>query len=218
MQHVIEPIVQWVTDFIGQFGAWGWVAVFILMVLESACIPVPSEAIMPFAGFVVSEGKMSLFAIVAAGVAGNLVGSWIAYWIGLYGGRPFIDKYGKYVLLRHHHLDLAESWFDRWGAPTVFFSRCLPIVRTFISLPAGMAKMPFWKFTLYTALGCIPWVFMLGYVGVKLGDNWEKIRTYLHYLDYAVVAAIIVAIVWWVVKRRRRGPQVDAAADAGDEA
>ena len=218
MQHVIEPIVQWVTDFIGQFGAWGWVAVFILMVLESACIPVPSEAIMPFAGFVVSEGKMSLFAIVAAGVAGNLVGSWIAYWIGLYGGRPFIDKYGKYVLLRHHHLDLAESWFDRWGAPTVFFSRCLPIVRTFISLPAGMAKMPFWKFTLYTALGCIPWVFMLGYVGVKLGDNWEKIRTYLHYLDYAVVAAIVVAIVWWVVKRRRRGPQVDAAADAGDEA
>jgi len=218
MQHVIEPIVQWVTDFIGQFGAWGWVAVFILMVLESACIPVPSEAIMPFAGFVVSEGKMSLFAIVAAGVAGNLVGSWIAYWIGLYGGRPFIDKYGKYVLLRHHHLDLAESWFDRWGAPTVFFSRCLPIVRTFISLPAGMARMPFWKFTLYTTLGCVPWVFMLGYVGVKLGEHWERIRTYLHYLDYAVVAAIVVAIVWWVVKRRRRGPQVDAVADAGDEA
>ena len=218
MEHLIEPIVQWVTDFIGQFGAWGWVAVFLLMVLESACIPVPSEAIMPFAGFVVSEGKMSLWSIVAAGVAGNVVGSWIAYWIGLYGGRPFIDKYGKYVLLRHHHLELAERWFDRWGAPTVFFSRCLPIVRTFISLPAGMGRMPFWKFTLYTTLGCVPWVFMLGYVGVQLGDHWEKIRMYLHYLDYAVVVAIVAVIVWWVVKRRRRGPQVDAAAEAGDEA
>jgi len=179
---------------------------------------VPSEAIMPFAGFVVSEGKMSLFAIVAAGVAGNIVGSWIAYWIGLYGGRPFVDKYGKYVLLRHHHLEIAERWFDRWGAPTVFFSRMLPIVRTFISLPAGMARMPFWKFTLYTALGCIPWVFMLGYLGVKMGDNWERIRTYLHYLDYAVVAGAIVIVIWWIVKRRRRGgPDVDVIADAGDE-
>jgi membrane protein DedA with SNARE-associated domain len=221
MEHIIEPIVNWVTQFIGQFGAWGWVAVFILMVLESACIPVPSEAIMPFAGFVVSEGEMSLFAIVTAGVAGNVVGSWISYWIGLYGGRPFVDKYGKYVLLRHHHLDLAERWFERWGAPTVFFSRMLPIVRTFISLPAGMARMPFWKFTLYTTLGCIPWVFMLGYVGVKLGDNWEKIRSYLHYADYLVLAAIVAIVVWQVVKWRRRGPRdlsSDAALEAGDEA
>jgi len=221
MEHIIEPIVNWVTHFIGQFGSWGWVAVFILMVLESACIPVPSEAIMPFAGFVVSEGEMSLFAIVTAGVAGNVVGSWISYWIGLYGGRPFVDKYGKYVLLRHHHLDLAERWFERWGAPTVFFSRMLPIVRTFISLPAGMARMPFWKFTLYTTLGCIPWVFMLGYVGVKLGDNWEKIRSYLHYADYLVLAAIVAIVVWQVVKWRRRGPRdlsSDAALEAGDEA
>jgi membrane protein DedA with SNARE-associated domain len=221
MEHIIEPIVNWVTQFIGQFGAWGWVAVFILMVLESACIPVPSEAIMPFAGFVVSEGEMSLFAIVTAGVAGNVVGSWISYWIGLYGGRPFVDKYGKYVLLRHHHLDLAERWFERWGAPTVFFSRMLPIVRTFISLPAGMARMPFWKFTLYTTLGCIPWVFMLGYVGVKLGDNWEKIRSYLHYADYLVLATIVAIVVWQVVKWRRRGPRglsSDAALEAGDEA
>jgi membrane protein DedA with SNARE-associated domain len=220
MQYVIEPIVNWVTHFIGQFGAWGWVAVFILMVLESACIPVPSEAIMPFAGFVVSQGKMSLAAIVVAGVAGNIVGSWIAYWIGLYGGRPFVDKYGKYVLLRHHHLDVAERWFERWGAPTVFFSRMLPIVRTFISLPAGMARMPFWKFTLYTALGCIPWVLMLGYVGVQLGDNWEKVRTYLHYADYLVAAAIVAIVVWRVVKWRRRGPRdmsPDAALDTGDE-
>ena len=137
-------------------------------------------------------------------MAGNVVGSWIAYWIGLYGGRPFVDKYGKYVLMRHHHLDVAERWFDRWGAPTVFFSRMLPIVRTFISLPAGMARMPFWKFTLYTTLGCIPWVLMLGYVGVKLGENWEEIRTYLHYVDYLVAAGLVVLVVWWVWSDRRR--------------
>ncbi len=102
-------------------------------------------------------------------MAGNVVGSWIAYWIGLYGGRPFIDRWGKYVLLRHHHLELAERWFDRWGAPTVFFSRMLPIVRTFISLPAGMGRMPFWKFTVYTLLGCIPWVIFLTWLGVRGG-------------------------------------------------
>jgi membrane protein DedA with SNARE-associated domain len=220
MEHIIGPIVDWVTAFIGQFGSWGWVAVFILMTLESACIPIPSEAIMPFAGFAVSEGTMSLWSIVAAGVAGNVVGSWIAYWIGLYGGRPFVDKYGKYVLMRHHHLDVAERWFDRWGAPTVFFSRMLPIVRTFISLPAGMARMPFWKFTLYTALGCIPWVFMLGYVGVKLGDNWEEIRAYLHYADYVVAVGLVALAVWWIVRirRRRDGDDGGSVVGAGDEA
>ncbi|MEI6502377.1 MAG: DedA family protein [Armatimonadota bacterium] len=160
------------------------------MLLESACIPVPSEAIMPFAGFAVSEGTMTLFGITVAGVAGNLIGSWIAYWVGLYGGRPFIDKYGKYVLLRHHHVELAERWFAKYGPVTVFFSRMLPIVRTFISLPAGIAKMPFWKFTLYTTLGCIPWVFFLGWLGTRLCAHWEDIRPYLHYADYAVVVAL----------------------------
>ena len=153
MQSIIDAVVQWATHLIGD---WGLPAVFFLMLLESACIPVPSEAIMPFAGFAVSEGPMTLIGITVAGVAGNLVGSWIAYWVGLYGGRPFIDKYGKYVLLRHHHVELAERWFARYGPLAVFFSRVLPIVRTFISLPAGVARMPFWKFTLYTVLGMHP--------------------------------------------------------------
>jgi len=209
---VIDIVVQWAT---GLIGAWGLPGVFLLMLLESACIPVPSEAIMPFAGFAVNEGDMVFWGAVVAGVAGNLVGSWVAYWIGLYGGRPFIDRWGKYVLLRHHHLDMAERWFERWGAPTVFFSRMIPIVRTFISLPAGMGRMPFWKFTVYTALGCIPWVILLTWVGVRLGDNWEAIRGWLHYADYVVAAAIVIVVAWLVVRRRRRRPEGASATGPG---
>jgi membrane protein DedA with SNARE-associated domain len=209
MQSVIDIVVQWATGLIGD---WGLPAVFFLMLLESACIPIPSEAIMPFAGFAVSEGHMTLLSITAAGVLGNVVGSWIAYGVGLYGGRPFIDRYGKYVLLRHHHVELAERWFAKYGPAAVFFSRVLPIVRTFISLPAGIARMPFWKFTLYTLLGCVPWVLMLGFVGVKLGDHWEDIRPLLHYADYAVVAALVALVVWLVVRRRGGGA---APADDG---
>jgi membrane protein DedA with SNARE-associated domain len=202
MQSIINSVVQWCTHLI---GSWGLPAVFLLMLLESACIPVPSEAIMPFAGFAVSQGKLTLAGIVIAGVAGNLVGSWIAYAVGFYGGRPFVDRWGKYVLLRPHHLDTAQHWFDHYGAPVVFFGRMIPIVRTFISLPAGFGKMKFWKFTLFTALGCIPWVAMLGYLGYKLGANWDKIQPYLHYADYLVVLAFIVLVVYAVMRWRRRG-------------
>ena len=222
MTSIIDIVVQWATNLIGD---WGLPAVFFLMLLESACIPVPSEAIMPFAGFAVSEGTMTLFAITVAGVAGNVVGSWIAYWVGLYGGRPFIDRYGKYVLLRHHHVELAERWFAKYGPVAVFFSRMLPIVRTFISLPAGIAKMPFWKFTLYTVLGCIPWVFFLGWLGTRLGAHWEDIRPYLHYADYVVVAALAGIVVYLVVKWRRGRPSgarpgrdVNTDADASPDA
>jgi len=219
---IIDIVVQWATNLI---GAWGLPAVFFLMLLESACIPVPSEAIMPFAGFAVSEGTLTFVGIVAAGVAGNLVGSWIAYAVGYYGGRPFVDRWGKYVLLRPHHLDTAQHWFDKYGAPVVFFGRMLPIVRTFISLPAGIAKMPFWKFTLYTVLGCIPWVFFLGWLGTRLGAHWEDIRPYLHYADYAVVAALAGIVVYLVVKWRRGrgagerpGRDVNTDADAAPDA
>lgn len=205
MQPIIDVIVQWATELI---GAWGLPAVFILMLLESACIPVPSEAIMLFAGFAVSTGDMTLLGITVAGVLGNLIGSWIAYAVGLYGGRPFIDKYGKYIFMRHHHVELAERWFAKYGPATVFFSRMLPIVRTFISLPAGIGKMPFGRFTLYTALGCIPWVLLLGWIGMKVGDNWEAIRDQLHYADYAVAAAIVGFIAYRYVKWRRRRTSV----------
>jgi membrane protein DedA with SNARE-associated domain len=211
MQSIIDIVVQWATALIGQ---WGLPAVFVLMLLESACIPIPSEATMLFAGFAVSTGDMSLLGITAAGVAGNVIGSWAAYAVGLYGGRPFIDKYGKYVLLRHHHVELAERWFAKYGPAAVFFSRLLPIVRTFISLPAGIGKMPFWKFTVYTIAGCIPWVLLLGWVGMKAGDNWEAIRAQLHYADYVVVVAIVAFVVYRFLKWQR-GRRARLTAEVG---
>jgi membrane protein DedA with SNARE-associated domain len=209
MQHIIDPIVTFCTSLIGH---WGLPAVFVLMLLESACIPIPSEAIMPFAGFAVSQGNLSLVGIVVAGVAGNLCGACISYAVGYYGGRPFVERYGRYVLLRMHHLVWAERFFARYGPITVFFARMVPIVCTFISLPAGFGRMPFWKFVAYTVMGSTIWVLLLGFVGEKLGSNWTKIDPLLHYLDYAVVAAVIVFVVWIVVRRRRGRP--DAAGGA----
>jgi len=198
---VVEPIVNVATDFIGSAGV---VAVFLLMILESACIPVPSEAIMLFAGFSVSKGELTLFGIVAAGVLGNLVGSWIAYAVGYYGRLDLLER-NKLIHISPKHLAWADSWFERYGAPTVFFSRMLPIIRTFISLPAGVAKMPFWRFSAYTFLGSIPWVLALAIVGEKVGDNWEDWRHKLGYLDYVVLAAIVAGVIYLVVKRRRDG-------------
>jgi membrane protein DedA with SNARE-associated domain len=198
---VVEPIVDVSTEFIGSAGV---VAVFLLMTLESACIPVPSEAIMLFAGFSVSEGDLTLFGVVAAGVLGNVVGSWIAYAVGYYGRLDLLER-NRLIHVSPKHLKWADDWFARYGAATVFFSRMLPIVRTFISLPAGVAKMPFWRFTAYTLAGCIPWVLMLALVGRSVGDNWEDWRHKLGYLDYVVLAAIVVAVIYLIVKRRRSG-------------
>jgi membrane protein DedA with SNARE-associated domain len=202
---VVEPIVDVATEFIGSAGV---VAVFLLMVLESACIPVPSEAIMLFAGFSVSNGELTLFGIVAAGVLGNLVGSWIAYAVGYYGRLDLLER-NKLIHISPKHLKWADDWFERYGSATVFFSRMLPIIRTFISLPAGVAKMPFWRFTVFTLAGCIPWVLLLALVGRSVGDNWEDWRHKLGYLDYVVVVAIVVGIVYLIVKRRRGGPGED---------
>lgn len=198
---VVEPIIEVATEFIGSAGYLG---VFVLMILESACIPIPSEAIMLFAGFSASKGELTLFGIVAAGVLGNLVGSWIAYAVGYFGRIDLLEK-NKLIHISPKHLKWADDWFARYGAATVFFSRMLPIIRTFISLPAGVAKMPFWRFTAYTLLGSIPWVLMLALVGEAVGDNWEDWRHKLGYLDYLVLAAIVVGVIYWLVKRRRNG-------------
>jgi membrane protein DedA with SNARE-associated domain len=197
----LDPIVNAGTDFIGSAGL---PAVFVLMTLESACLPVPSEAIMLFAGASVAAGELSLFGVVAAGVLGNLVGSWIAYAVGYYGRLDLLEK-NKLIHISPKHLKWADDWFERYGAATVFFSRMLPIVRTFISLPAGVAKMPFWRFTTLTLLGCIPWVLMLALVGRSVGENWEEWREHLHYLDYAVVVAVLALAVYLVMRRRRGG-------------
>jgi membrane protein DedA with SNARE-associated domain len=208
---VVEPIVDLATEFIGSAGV---VAVFLLMVLESACIPVPSEAIMLFAGFSVSNGELSLFGVVAAGVLGNLVGSWIAYAVGYHGRLDLLEK-NRLIHLNPKHLKWADDWFERYGSATVFFSRMLPIVRTFISLPAGVAKMPFWRFTALTLAGCVPWVLALALVGEAVGDNWEDWRHKLGYLDYAVLAAIVAGLVYLVVRRRRRDDGTVAPPAAG---
>ena len=199
LEAILQPLIDWVTETIGHYGLF---AVFGLMLLESMGILIPSEAISPFAGYLVSQGRIGLFGAVSAGVLGNLAGSWIAYLIGLWGGRELWFHYGRYVGVRQHHLILAEKWFDKYGEFTVFISRCLPVVRTFISFPAGTARMNFAKFTFYTFLGCVPWVFALTYLGYLLGENWEMIGDYLHYLDYAVTLGVLAGAVYLFLRWR----------------
>ena len=184
--------------------AMGLPGVFLLMVLESACIPVPSEATMLFAGFNVSNGEYSLVAATLVGSVANLVGSWIAYGIGYFGRVDILEKHGRKLHIKKSHLEWADRWFERHGDATVFFTRMLPIIRTFISLPAGVARMPFWRFSLLTIAGCLPWVLLLTFIGKQAGDNWESWKDSLHYVDYAVLAAIAIGIVWLVVRNRRR--------------
>ena len=212
LASITDPLVRFATNVVGDLGLAG---VFVLMLLESACIPIPSEATMLFAGFNVSEGHYSLLAVVATGVAANLVGSWIAYAVGYYGRIDILEKHGRKLHIKPSHLEVADRWFARHGDATVFFTRMLPVIRTFISLPAGVAKMPFWRFTLFTVAGCLPWVFMLAFIGKQVGANWEKWKDSLHYVDYAVVALVVVGVVLLVLRRRRgrRRPR-GAAADA----
>jgi membrane protein DedA with SNARE-associated domain len=201
LASITDPLVNAAVDVVDALGLPG---VFVLMVLESACIPVPSEATMLFAGFAVSRGEFSLVAAVAVGSFANLVGSWIAYWVGYAGRVDVLEKHGRKLHIKKSHLEWADRWFERHGDATVFFTRMMPIVRTFISLPAGVARMPFWRFSLLTVLGCIPWVLMLTLIGKHAGDNWEKWKDNLHYVDYAVAALIVAGVVLLVVRARRR--------------
>jgi membrane protein DedA with SNARE-associated domain len=200
MPDLTAPIINFATEQVGAYGAW---AVFVLMILESACIPVPSEAIMLYGGFLVGRGEASMFWIVVAGVGGNVIGSWIAYWVGYAKGREWLLRW-RWLHVTPKHLDWADRWFDRYGDWAVLLSRCLPIIRTFISLPAGITRMPFWRFTILTLIGCIPWVVMLAFAGRAVGDNWESLQKQLHYVDYVLAAAIIGSIVYLVVRQRRR--------------
>jgi membrane protein DedA with SNARE-associated domain len=208
---ITDPLVNAAVDVVNAMGLAG---VFVLMVLESACIPIPSEATMLFAGFNVSHGQYSLFAAVAVGSVANLVGSWIAYAVGYYGRVGWLLTHGKKIHIKESHLQTADRWFERHGDATVFFTRMLPIVRTFISLPAGVARMPFWRFTVLTLAGCVPWVFLLTFVGKQAGDNWTKWKDSLHYVDYAVAALIVVGIVYLIVRGRRRRRDQAAAESA----
>ena len=195
----MEQFFNVVIDYI---DLWGYSAIIIGMALESACIPIPSELIFGFAGYLVYLGRLDLTLAVTAGVVGGLFGSIIAYLVGYYGGQSFVAKYGKYILLSKGHVDLAQKWFDQYGVKATFFSRLLPVVRTFISLPAGFAKVNFTKFILYTLLGSIPWTVALIYAGKLLGENWQALNVIGHNASIAVAVGL-VAIVFYYVRKNR---------------
>lgn len=216
---ITEPLMDFATGVVDDLGLWG---IFILMVPESALIPIPSEATMLFAGFSVYKGTYTMLEAVMVGSIANVVGSWIAYGLGYFGRLDLIEKHGKKLHISPKHLKMTDDWFQKHGAATVFWARMLPIVRTFISLPAGVAKMNFWKFTLYTFLGCIPWMFMLTFIGKTAGENWEDWKVHLHWIDYAVATIIVVGAAYfgirWLRDRKSGGEgEPDAAPDSSPD-
>ncbi len=217
---VLAILNDFITNLIGDYG---YLAVFVLMVLESACVPIPSEVTMLFGGALASaafagpDQQLNLVTVALVGTAGNLVGSWLAYWAGYVGGRPLIDRFGRYLLVLPHEVDRAHVWFERHGEMAVFASRLLPVIRTFISLPAGVARMPFGRFTLYTVLGCLPWTFALAGLGYALGENWTAVEAILQPIAWAIVAIVLVAGVWWVSHRYRKVRAAYAELDRAAE-
>ncbi len=194
-----EKILTVLFGFISTLiGATGYLGITLLMAIESACIPLPSELIMPFAGYLVYTGKMNLFGVATAGAIGCNLGSLIAYEIGHYGGRPLVERYGRWILMGRRELDWADHFFKSRGELAIVIGRMLPVIRTFIALPAGIARMPRAKFHIYTFIGSWPWCFGLAYLGMKLGENWRSLGKYFHQFD-AVIGAVIVAAVAWFI-------------------
>lgn len=196
---MIETILSWLAHLVTTtIETTGYAGIFFLMLAESANIPIPSEVIMPFSGSLVAHGRFSFLGVVATGTLGNVAGSLISYWIGRYGGRPFLDRYGRYLFISHHHLDLADRWFARYGLAAVFFGRLLPVIRTFISFPAGIARVSLVRFIVATTLGALPFVLFLTWIGKILGENWETIRFYFRGADLFIAFLLIVGVVWWL--------------------
>lgn len=195
VDKLITLIAGLITATIAHLGYGG---IVLLMAIESACIPLPSEVIMPFSGYLVSTGELRLGVVALAGAVGCVLGSLVAYGVGAWGGRPLVEKYGKYVLISRRDLSLAERWFDRHGDITVFIGRLLPVVRTFIALPAGIARMPLWRFNIYTFAGSFIWSWGLAWIGKKLGENWNTLGVYFHRFDALIGAALVVAGAWYV--------------------
>ncbi len=201
IENILSVISQWIISVIAQSGYWGVVG---LMAVESANIPLPSEVIMPFAGFLASRGELTVWGAGFAGGLGCTIGSAVSWWIGRYGGRRAVEKYGRFVLLSSGDVERGERWFRRWGHSIAFFSRLLPVVRTFISFPAGIARVPLGIFLLYTFLGSVIWSTVLAWVGKQLGDNWESVKSYFHGADWVVVVVIVACVVWWIWRHVRK--------------
>lgn len=201
METLLTELGKFVTYLISSFGYAG---VFFAMALESALIPLPSEIILPFTGYMVYRGDFDLWTATIAATSGNLFGAMVAYYIGVWGGRPFVERYGKYFLINERELAWTDRLFAKHGEVTVLIGRMLPIVRTFISLPAGIARMNPFKMGLYTVLGALPWCFMLIVVGKKLGENWNSLKPYFHRFDTVIAVLIILGLAYWLWHRLRR--------------
>lgn len=196
---MIEKILASVAAFIiSVISTMGYGGIVLLMAIESACIPLPSEVIMPFAGYLVFKGEMTLWGIALAGAIGCVIGSIPAYYVGMYGGRPLAEKYGKYVLISKHDLDMADRWFEKHGDIIIFIARLLPAVRTFIAFPAGVARMNMTKFIAYTFVGSLIWCWVLGYAGMKFGQHWEDLKMYFHEFHYVIIALGVIFAAWYV--------------------
>jgi len=199
---MIAKIITILSGFIvATISALGYGGIVLLMAIESACIPLPSEIIMPFSGYLVSTGELNLWGVATAGAIGCVLGSLVAYWVGMYGGRPFIEKYGRYILLSRHDLDIADRWFAKYGEVIVFVSRLLPAIRTFIAFPAGVARMNLTRFVIYTFAGSLPWCLALAYVGQKLGEQWDqdpRLKMWFHRFDFLIGIAAVLFVGWWI--------------------
>lgn len=201
---------QLVIPFLEQlYASMGYLGVMVAMAIESACIPLPSEIILPMAGWMVARGLWDLWLAVIFATIGNTLGSCVAYAVGAFGGRPLLERYGRYILISKHDMDIADRWFAKYGEWAVFFSRMLPVVRTFISLPAGIARMNFVKFVVFSILGAVPWSILLISAGKLAGDNWVSIRAFLHNFDYLILAVLVAAVVFYIYRHVRKAPSVD---------
>ena len=213
---MIARIIEFLSGIIvAIISALGYSGIVLLMAIESACIPLPSEIIMPFSGYLVSTGQMNLWLVGFAGAVGCVLGSLMAYWAGSKGGRPLIERYGRYVLVSRHDLDLADRWFANYGEIIVFVSRLLPAIRTFIAFPAGVARMNLKRFVIYTFAGSLPWCIGLAYIGQKLGEKWNKddtLKIWFHRFDFLIGIVGVLLVGWWIWRhikhlRKENNPQ-----------
>lgn len=215
---MLAAIEQIVIPFLEHlYSTMGYLGVAIAMAIESACIPLPSEVIMPMAGWMVYRGVFDLFLVAIVGTIGNTLGSSLAYWVGYLGGRPVIERYGRYILISAHDLEIADRWFAKYGEAAVFFGRLLPVVRTFISFPAGVSRMNFGKFLLFSTLGAFPWVLALTYAGKVMGDHWVVVREVLKNFDYPIAAVILAAVAYYVYRHLQGGKKAKETAERREE-
>lgn len=200
--RMFTTLLEYLASFIiAVISTGGYLGIVLLMAIESACIPLPSEVIMPFSGYLVSLGRFNLMGVAVAGAVGCNVGSLVAYYVGSWGGRPLVEKYGRYVLLTRHDLEMADRFFARYGDWAVFIARLLPVIRTFIALPAGIARMNVLRFHVFTFLGSLPWCYALAYVGLRLGEKWPTLRNYFHRFDTVIGIILVIGAVWFVHNR-----------------